>query len=200
VSGSQYHFDPDGYEAMITEEVPGYHRLQDAVAAAASGPVPSPTRLLDLGTGTGTTACRVLEAIPGARLVGVDESAEMLAAARAVLPPSAELRVARLEDPLPPGPFDVVVSALAVHHLDGPGKAELFRRVAAVLRPQGRFVLGDVVVPVDPADVVTPIDGIYDQPSSVADQLAWLADAGFYAEAAWVEQDLAVLVGERRSA
>jgi hypothetical protein len=38
-------------------------------------------------------------------------------------------------------------SVLAAHHLGGPGKADLFRRVAAGLAPGGRFVLGDVVVP-----------------------------------------------------
>jgi cyclopropane fatty-acyl-phospholipid synthase-like methyltransferase len=56
------------------------------------------------------------------------------------------LRVGRLEDPLPGGPFDLVVSALAVHHLRAPGKADLFRRIAEQLTPGGRFVMGDVVV------------------------------------------------------
>jgi tRNA (cmo5U34)-methyltransferase len=195
VSHSQYHFDPSTYEAMVTAEVPGYHRLQAAVAAAASAR--PARRVLDLGTGTGATARQVLAALPDARLVGVDESADMLAVARAVLPASADLRLGRLQDPLPPGPFDVVVSALAVHHLDRRGKADLFRRIAEVLAPGGRFVLGDVIEPVDPADVVTPIDGVFDQPSPVADQLAWLAEAGFDAEAVWVERDLAVLVGDR---
>jgi tRNA (cmo5U34)-methyltransferase len=37
--------------------------------------------------------------------------------------------------------------------------------VAGVLAPGGRFVFGDVVVPEDPADVVTPIDGVYDTPT-----------------------------------
>ena len=55
-------------------------------------------------------------------------------------------------------------------------------------------MLGDVVVPEDPADVVTPIDGVYDQPSTVADQLAWLRAAGLDARVAWAERDLAVLV------
>ena len=96
------------------------------------------------------------------------------------------------------GPFDLVVSALAVHHLDGPGKADLFQRVAAVLEPAGRFVLGDVVVPNDPADVVTPIDGEFDKPSTTACQLWWMATAGFGAEVAWSEKDLAVLVGDLR--
>jgi len=120
----------------------------------------------------------------------------MLAAARSVLPNDADLRVARLEDPLPSGPFDLVVSALAVHHLDGAGKADLFRRVAHVLRRGGRFVLGDLILPDDPSDVVTPVDGIYDKPSTLVDQLTWLRAAGFVATTTWLERDLAVLVGD----
>jgi tRNA (cmo5U34)-methyltransferase len=193
----QFHFDPDSYADLIAAEVPGYGRLQAEVAAAAAAVPAWPVgRVLDLGTGTGVTAAAVLARHPGAGVVGVDESADMLAAARAELPVGADLRVARLEDPLPDGPFELAVSALAVHHLDGPGKADLFRRVAAVLGAGGRFVLGDIVVPDDPADVVTPIDGTYDQPSSVEEQLGWLEGAGFAAEVAWLHRDLAVLVGQ----
>jgi hypothetical protein len=47
---------------------------------------------------------------------------------------AADLRVSRLQDPLPEGNFDLVGSALAVHHLDGAGKADLFARVADRLR------------------------------------------------------------------
>jgi tRNA (cmo5U34)-methyltransferase len=90
-----------------------------------------------------------------------------------------------------------VVSALAVHHLDGPGKADLFRRVARILAPGGRFVLGDLVVPENRADVVTEIDGVVDIPSSAADQLAWLEDAGLTASVSWSSHDLAVLVGNK---
>jgi tRNA (cmo5U34)-methyltransferase len=104
----------------------------------------------------------------------------MLAAASADVS-AADLRVRRLEDPCQ-GNFDLVVSALAVHHLDGAGNADLFARVADRLRPGGRFVLADLVVPDDPADVVTPIDGVYDQPSTIGDQLRWLAAAGLDAE------------------
>jgi SAM-dependent methyltransferase len=102
-----------------------------------------------------------------------------------------------VQDPLPDGPFDVVVSVLTVHHLDGIGKAELFARVANRLAPGGRFVLGDVVVPHDPCDVVTPIDRDYDTPSSIAEQLSWLTAAGLHAQLVWASHDLAVLVGQR---
>jgi SAM-dependent methyltransferase len=121
----------------------------------------------------------------------------MLERARASLPAGrVELRRWRLTDPAPGGPFDVVFSALTVHHLDAVGKADLFRRLAAVLAPGGRLVVGDVVVPEDPSDVVTPIDSDYDKPSSVADQLRWLGAAGLQAHVAWAHRDLAVLVGD----
>jgi tRNA (cmo5U34)-methyltransferase len=191
--GDQFHFHPEAYLELVRSEVPAYDRLQDVVTQVTSGL--DARSILDLGVGTGVTSQRVLTQHPDARLVGVDESSAMLEHARRALP-DADLRTARLEDPLPEGPFDLVVSALAVHHLDGPGKADLFRRVAGVVVPGGRFVVGDVVVPDDPADAVTPIDGDYDKPSSAAEQLCWLCEAGFRARIAWVEADLAVLVGD----
>jgi tRNA (cmo5U34)-methyltransferase len=189
--GDQFHFHPDEYAELIQSELPGYHRLQDETAAATGS---GASRLLELGTGTGETALRVLDRHPGASLTGIDVSDDMLGAARERLP-AADLRVARLEDPLPPGPFDLVFSALCVHHLRGPGKADLFRRVAAVLEPGGRFVIGDVVVPDDPADAVTPLGEDYDFPSRADEQLSWLADAGFSASVVWRARDLAVILG-----
>ena len=185
---AQFHWDPGSYLALMSEEVPDYERLQDETATATGSDA---ERLLELGTGTGETARRVLERHPTSRLVGIDASPGMLDHARAVV----ELRIARLEDPLPDGPFDVVFSTLAVHHLDGAGKTDLFQRVAGSLTRGGRFVLGDVVVPVNPADVVTPIDGTYDTPSMIAEQLEWLTTCGLQAAVAWAHRDLAVLIG-----
>jgi tRNA (cmo5U34)-methyltransferase len=193
----QFHFDPDTYVELMTTEVPGYDRLQEEVAAAAVGP--TVRRVLDLGTGTGVTARRVLDVHPDAALVGLDESESMLAHARQSLPPTVDLRVSRLEDPLPEGTFDLVVSALAIHHLDGPGKAALFQRVAGALAPEGRFVLGDVVVPDDPADAVIEIDGDYDLPSTVAEQLDWMKAAGLDASVRWSAKDLAVVTAIHRA-
>jgi tRNA (cmo5U34)-methyltransferase len=193
---NQFHFNPVTYLEMIRTEVPAYDELQDALAEATVGITAE--RVLELGVGTGETSRRVLDRHPKAELIGIDESADMLAVA-SVNFAAADLRVSRLQDPLPEGNFDLVVSALTVHHLDGAGKADLFGRVADRLRPGGRFVLGDVVLPDDPADVVTPIDGVYDQPSSVDDQVRWLADAGFNAEVVWARQDLCVIVADSLS-
>jgi tRNA (cmo5U34)-methyltransferase len=186
----QFHFDPARYLELMHDEMPGYEELQEEVVKAAAGLTVEDA--LELGTGTGETAIRVLREYPQARLTGIDESAQMLCAARAALGNAPFLVVTRLEEPLLPGPFDLVFSALAVHHLDGPGKADLFRRVARVLRPNGRFVLGDVVIPEDPDDAVVPLSPDYDLPDTADDQLAWLEDAGFDARVAWRLRDLAV--------
>jgi tRNA (cmo5U34)-methyltransferase len=195
---SQFHFDPATYPDLMRAEVPAYGRLQEAVAAASDGvPVSS---VLDLGTGTGETLAAVLGRHGGAAAVGIDKSEAMLDAARTRLEGfhlPVELRVAPLTDPLPEGPFDLVVSALAVHHLEGPDKSALFARVAGILRPGGRFVLGDVVVPVDPADAVTPLTPDHDRPATLAEQLAWLADAGLDAAPTWSERDLVVVRADR---
>jgi tRNA (cmo5U34)-methyltransferase len=107
---------------------------------------------------------------------------------------NVEPRIARLQDPLPAGRFDLVVSALAVHHLDPAEKRKLFGCVHDALRPGGRFVLGDVVT----ADVqVAPLSNGYDKPDSARDQLVWLREAGFDAELLWEHDDLALLRADR---
>jgi tRNA (cmo5U34)-methyltransferase len=188
---SQFHFRPADYLDMIRADVERFDELQDAVAEACRDA--SVGSVLELGTGTGETARRVLALHPKAEFVGIDESDAMLDEARRVLPASADLQPLRLQDPLPEGPFDLVFSCLTVHHLDGSGKAELFRRVAQALRPGGRFVLADVVVPERGDDAVTPLTEGFDMPDSVEDQLQWLADAGFEAAVTWSWKDLAVI-------
>ena len=187
-------WDPEGYVDRIVAEIPAYHELEERVAACTVGL--HVVRVLELGVGTGETARRVLAIHPRAHLVGIDASPEMLARAREALP-DADLRLRRLEDALPAGPFDLVVSALAVHHLDADGKRDLFRRVADVVRPGGRFVLGDVVVPERPEDARIEIDWVVDLPDRADDQVAWLTEAGLSAEIVWQRGDLAVVRADR---
>ncbi len=65
------------------------------------------------------------------------------------------------------------------------------------LRPGGRLVLADVVLPERSEDAVTPPTPDYDFPSEVADQLRWLAAAGFSASVSWQRRDLAVMLADR---
>jgi tRNA (cmo5U34)-methyltransferase len=192
--GGQFHFTPEQYLELVREEMPDYDELQRRTAAATAGI--EATTILELGVGTGETARQVLAQHPQASLVGIDSSGEMLGRARQSLP-DADLRVSRLEDPLPGGAFDVVVSTLAVHHLDPAGKRDLFARIADALAPHGRFVLADVIVPERAEDAVTPCEPGFDLPDRLDDLLLWLAEAGFDAQPVWVRRDLAVIRADR---
>ena len=194
---AHHHFEPESYPERVRSKVPQYDELEDTLAGATEAL--AVTRILDLGSGTGETARRVLAKHPGARVVLVDASTGMLEAARLALPEDRveQIVVQQLEDQLPDGPFDLVVSALAVHHLESADKQLLFRRIAAALKPGGRFVLADVIVPDDPSWAVSPLDSPFDHPDRLDDQLAWMTEAGLEPRVVWSSRDLAVVTGDR---
>ena len=176
---AQFHWDPAGYLEMIRAEVPRFDELQAAAIAAIPFP---PERVLDLGTGVGETSRRLLEAHPDARITGLDESPEMLFRAREL---GIETRLARMQDPLPDGPWDLVIAVLSVHHLDSDGKRDLLRRV----REQSRsLVLADVVL-AEPQ--ITPIEPGFDFPEPAGDLAEWAGG-----EVVWEADDLAVIAAQ----
>lgn len=99
---------------------------------------------LDLGTGTG----RLLELIAprATRALGIDNSREMLAVARARLE-AADLRNCSVRQadlyqlPLATGSFDLVTLHQVLHYLEDPAAA--VAEAARVLRPGGRLLLVD---------------------------------------------------------
>jgi tRNA (cmo5U34)-methyltransferase len=187
---TQCHFDPASYTAEIVANVPHYRDFQAAVAAATSGL--DVRSILDLGMGTGETSAAVLKVHPQARVTGLDASPQMLDVARGRLAPGnvASLVVGKLQDPLPSGDFDLVVSSLAVHHLRARQKRDLFTRVRERLAPGGCFVLADVIRPARRDDAVTPTSLIHDRLERADDLERWLTNAGFDVTGAWSSADL----------
>ncbi|MGH3475251.1 MAG: class I SAM-dependent methyltransferase [Nocardioidaceae bacterium] len=174
--------DPGAYLSAIRSELTLYDAFQDAIAAAVGSVMPG--RVLSLGAGAGETARRVLRDFPSAALASIDEIPEMVQAASRMLS-CADLRADALQDTLPRDGFDAVVSALAVHHLPAGRRAELFRWIAAILRPSGRFVLGDIVVPEHPNDAAIALEPGGDLSGRLAAELDRLSDAGLSPHVAW---------------
>ena len=87
------------------------------------------------------------------------------------------MRVGRLEDPLPKGRFDLIVSALAVHHLPAAGKAHLYARIASALRSRAAPLFSATSSSPSVEVGVTPLEAGVDLPDRLDDQLSMLVDA-----------------------
>jgi tRNA (cmo5U34)-methyltransferase len=168
--------NPATYLDEIRAQIPRYDELQKAAVEA----IPTaPARVLELGMGTGETTRVLLESYPEAWVVGLDASPQMVFHLREEYD---DVQLARMEDPLPDGPWDLVISVLSVHHLTDDQKHLLFRRV----REQSKaLVIGDVVK-ADPQ--VTPVDPGVDF-LDTAEELAEWCDG----EISWRGDDLAVV-------
>jgi len=111
----------------------------------------APRRLLDLGCGTGSVTRRLIDAFPGAEVVGVDLDPTLLALARARCAREERARFLladlRYGDLLPgdPGNFDAAVSATALHWLTPGELEELYARLFRILGRGGIFLNADHV-------------------------------------------------------
>jgi tRNA (cmo5U34)-methyltransferase len=114
-------------------------------------------RVLDLGCGDGIVAAALLRADPSIRLQAIDGSEDMIVAARERLSGLrvGNFRVATFQeliaDTIVVGPFDCVVSAFAIHHINLAEKQALFQWVFRNLNSSGVFLNLDVVLPSAPS-------------------------------------------------
>lgn len=116
-----------------------YLKFADARARPAEDliariPLDAPETIYDLGCGPGTVTALLASRWPEAQITGVDNSAEMLAKARTVLP-AAEWVAADIAEWRPRAPADLVFSNAALHWL--PDHAAVFPRLMGLLAPGG---------------------------------------------------------------
>jgi tRNA (cmo5U34)-methyltransferase len=138
-----------GYDEARRRLVPGIDGLYRSVLESIPFGVDEPIKVLDLGAGTGLLSAVVADRFPRARITLVDLSVEMLRVARrrfAHGPDRFEFRVMDFARKDLPGGYDLVVSALSVHHLTDGDKRELFEKVHGALVSDGLFVNLDQVL------------------------------------------------------
>jgi tRNA (cmo5U34)-methyltransferase len=209
------------YDAVRRRLVPDYEGFYGAVVEALSRLGGDVRRVLDLGAGTGLLSEQVAKAFPGVEIELLDASNGMLTLAQQRLADTGiAVHVADMSGPLPAGPFDAVISSLAIHHLEHAEKRALMGRIHAVLRPGGVFANAEQV------DAPTPeltaiyeqrwvddcralgateaeIDGArermrHDRCSDFETQLRWLRDAGFAtADCTYKSWRFAVLIARK---
>lgn len=190
------------YDAVRRRLVHGYDDFYGAVVQVVRQIDGEVGRVLDLGAGTGLLTVEVARAFPEARLEVLDASEAMLGYARQRLGGAVQaVHVADMNEWLPDGPYDAVVSALAIHHLEHPQQQRLFSAVRERLRPGGVFVNAEQVTTAVP-ELRPAYDAqwyernraagatehelheartrmVHDRCADVPTLLRWLAEAGF---------------------
>jgi tRNA (cmo5U34)-methyltransferase len=167
----------------------------------------APRSLLDLGCGDGRLAHLALGACPSLdRAVVVDSSPPMLERARDAFAGDRRVTVRAWEmtrSITPLGPFDLIVSGFAIHHLDDDRKQGLFHEIAGQLRPGGLFANLEVVASATPelhAEFMSLIGRDEDDPedrlADVEAQLTWMRRAGLVqVDCLWRWRGFALLAG-----
>jgi tRNA (cmo5U34)-methyltransferase len=154
---NRFDWTPEVYLERIRSQIPRYDELQEQAIAA----IPfAPERVLELGMGTGETTRRLIEAYPEAWVIGLDASPDMVFRARQSYD---DVQLARMEDPLPDGPWDLVISVLSAGDLADDQLQALCRRVKEQSRS---LVIGDVFEPEKLENLLAWSDG----------QITWQAD------------------------
>lgn len=184
-----------------------YQTRYDEMLADLAGRIrpPASARILDLGCGSGILAEILLDRFPGVSVTLLDFSSNMLEVAERRLQrfPGRASFFCRIFEEMPPGPYDVVVSTLALHHLESDNeKRELYARILDSLTPGGCFWQGEYIVSSSPEDTASneaawgdwlrsqgfseeEVRQLHervatnDRPAPLIDHLTWLREVGF---------------------
>lgn len=160
-------------------------------------------RILDIGSGTGLFSSIILKKYPNAKITLIDLSDKMLAVAKERFKHHKDFEF--IGDDYTKHifneKFDIIISALSIHHLSGTAKKELYFKCFELLKDNGALINIDQVLSPFPEiekrfsclwkefveksslsseEISKAYERTsYDDPSTIPDQLDWLKKAGF---------------------
>lgn len=194
----------ESYDAQRRKLIPCFDDFY-GMALKLSEQIHPVCKIMDVGAGTGLLSALYAERYPQAKIDLIDISEEMLIKAgerfegndniEFILQDFAEMETEE-------GEYDVVISALAIHHLTDEMKQKLFGKIYYSLRPGGMFINADQVLgasefseriytsawrtmvenhtELTQEEKSSAFERIkLDKMSTLENQLKWLQDAGF---------------------
>jgi tRNA (cmo5U34)-methyltransferase len=198
------HFEKEAfnYDDLITRLIPKYHEQHNVMLGMMNFERDANLQVLDLGTGTGVLSHIVLRKFPSATVLAFDLAENMLTACQQNLSAYGE-RIKFVQgnfatDDIGFG-YDLIVSGLAIHHLDSEGKQALFRNLFQAMNPGSLLLIREIVNGSTP-NLTQKYEQLWreymrangeddsywfakyleeDIPASVEDQTQWLIEAGF---------------------
>lgn len=190
------------YDEFIPKIIPYYHEQNGIMLELIPFETTLRFQALDLGCGTGILSYFILKSFPHAKVMAFDLTENMLTACQKNLSKYTDRLNVRQgdfsKDNIASG-YELIVSGLAIHHLDERGKKELFHKLFRALKPGGLLLIRDIVLGATPW-LTEHYENLWrefiksngeddehwfskyldeDIPSTVENQLQWLAEAGF---------------------
>ncbi|WP_293251478.1 MULTISPECIES: class I SAM-dependent methyltransferase [unclassified Microcoleus] len=190
------------YDGLIPRLIPHYREQHDLILQLIPFETNVNIKVLDLGAGTGILSAMILQTYPQANLTAFDMAENMLKVCQTNLSAFGERLTLQqgnfAEDDFGSG-YDLVVSGLAIHHLDIEGKQKLFHKLFQSMNAGGILLIRDIVTGATPK-LTEQYEDLWRQymkangeddaawfqnylkediPSSVEEQTKWLAEAGF---------------------
>lgn len=198
------------YDQTRRRYIPNFDEFYGTALTLIPHPPNAAIRVLDLGAGTGLLAALVAAAYPDAAITLSDISPEMLAQARNRFADAPDRFTFQVKDYIHEpfdGEYDVVVSALSLHHTAWDALPQLFRRIFDVLTPGGIFINADQILGATPEneaayeanwqrrirelgcteeEVALAVERMKaDRTAPLQEQLTWLTAAGFAHVECW---------------
>lgn len=201
------HFEKEAkeYDEIIVKLIPYYNQMVQALVDTIHFDKDLPIRVIDLGCGTGTIAKTVSEKFPNSKIVCIDIASNMIDIAKHKLSLHKDTNfiVGDFSQMDLNNKFDVVVSSLALHHLENDNdKIKFYTKIYDILVESGQFINADVVLAstdhhqiininrwIEYMNKTVPIDEILnnwipkykseDKPAKLVDQIKWLENIGF---------------------
>lgn len=138
----QFNLIAEEYDSNRKRFIPCFDDFYNGTTQFIASNIEKPKRILDLGAGTGLLSYFWYQYYPMSEYVLVDIADEMLKIARKRFNNvgSVSYQVVDYSAGLPSGKFDLIASALSIHHLENEEKIKLFSRIYDKLPSHGLFV------------------------------------------------------------
>ena len=201
------------YDANRPQLVPDFESFYGALIEQVIFPKDTPPRVLDLGAGTGLLTALLHQRFRKAEFLVTDISDNMLAIAKERFAGKPQIKLLNRDNRNIPETnyFDVIVSALSLHHLSHSEKADVYRDCFKALKPGGKLINADQVLGTTQTEErifeetwlsevqATGLSEIVikeaqirmkeDRNARLSDQLDWLQTAGFQRVECWYQRN-----------
>lgn len=138
----QFNLIAEEYDSNRRKFIPCFDDYYENTTKLIVSNIEKPKRILDLGAGTGLLSYFWYQHYPTSEYVLVDIADEMLNIARKRFDgiDNVSYQIMDYSNGLPNGKFDIISSALSIHHLENEDKKKLFAQIYDKLPSGGLFI------------------------------------------------------------